>query len=72
MPDSNPTLPSPSVGTALQGTSELRVNQQNTTALKWGSDGKLSALDLERILGLLSQADPVAGALMGGRNDALA
>lgn len=40
-----------------------------TTSLKWGSDGELSELDLQRILGLLSQADPVAEALMAHRDD---
>jgi hypothetical protein len=41
------------------------TDQLNSTALKWGSDGELSDLDLQRILGLLSQVDPVAEALMG-------
>ncbi len=40
------------------------TDQLNSTALKWGSDGELSDLDLQRILGLLSQADPVAEALL--------
>jgi hypothetical protein len=57
--------------THRMGSTEPKLNQQNSTALKWGSDGELSQLDLERILNLLSQADPVAGALMGGRADAL-
>ncbi len=34
------------------------------TSLKWGDDGELSELDLQRILSLLTQADPVAEALM--------
>lgn len=38
----------------------LTLDQQNSTALKWGSDGELSPLDLQRILGLLCQVDPVA------------
>ena len=41
------------------------TDQLNSTALKWGSDGELSELDLQRILGLLSQVDPVARALVG-------
>ncbi len=41
------------------------TDQLNSTALKWGSDGELSDLDLQRILGLLSQVDPVARALVG-------
>lgn len=41
-----------------------RTDQLNGTSLKWGSDGELSELDLQRILCLLSQADPVAEALM--------
>ena len=40
------------------------TDQLNSTALKWGSDGELSDLDLQRILGLLCQVDPVAEALM--------
>jgi hypothetical protein len=36
------------------------LDQQNSTALKWGSDGELSPLDLQRILGLLCEGDPVA------------
>jgi hypothetical protein len=44
--------------------SQLTTNQQNSTALKWGSDGELSQLDLNRILGLLYQADPVAEAML--------
>jgi hypothetical protein len=66
MPDSQRSL-TPDRASTVQP----RLNQQNSTALKWGSDGELSQLDLERILNLLSQADPVAGALMGGRSDAL-
>ena len=41
------------------------TDQLNSTALKWRSDGELSELDLQRILGLLSQVDPVARALVG-------
>jgi hypothetical protein len=41
-----------------------RTDQLNGTSLKWSSDGELSELDLLRILNLLSQADPVAEALM--------
>jgi hypothetical protein len=41
----------------------------NSTSLKWGEDGELSDLDLQRILGLLSQADPVAEALMASPLD---
>jgi hypothetical protein len=32
------------------------TDQLNGTSLKWGNDGELSELDLQRILGLLSQA----------------
>jgi hypothetical protein len=46
------------------------TDQLNSTALKWGNDGELSELDLQRILGLLSQADPVAEALIGERSEA--
>jgi len=44
-------------------------SHSHTTSLKWGSDGELSDLDLQRILGLLSQVDPVAEALVAHRND---
>ncbi|MEI7952857.1 MAG: hypothetical protein WCH37_09285 [Synechococcaceae cyanobacterium ELA182] len=43
------------------------TDQLNSTALKWGRDGELSDLDLLRILNLLSQADPVAQALVSSR-----
>lgn len=43
---------------------QLISDQLNSTALKWGDDGELSELDLQRILKLLSQADPVAEALL--------
>jgi hypothetical protein len=43
---------------------QLLADQLNSTALKWGDDGELSDLDLQRILKLLSQADPVAEALV--------
>lgn len=49
-----------------------RTDQLNGTSLKWGSDGELSDLDLQRILALLSQADPVAEALVGNRCDSQA
>lgn len=42
----------------------------NSTSLKWSEDGELSPLDLSRILEMLSQADPVAEALMRDRNPA--
>jgi hypothetical protein len=42
----------------------LQSSQPTCTALKWAEDGELSPLDLERILNLLSQADPVAEALL--------
>jgi hypothetical protein len=36
----------------------------NSTSLKWCQDGELSKLDLDRILELLVQSDPVAEALV--------
>jgi hypothetical protein len=48
------------------------TSRADTTCLKWGSDGELSELDLQRILGLLSQADPVAEALVAHRTDSAA
>lgn len=45
------------------------TDQLNSTSLKWGSDGELSELDLQRILNLLSQADPVAEALISPGSD---
>lgn len=38
-----------------------------STALKWGEDGELSALDLEQILARLVAADPVAQHLEAGQ-----
>jgi hypothetical protein len=35
-----------------------------STVLKWSSDGELSALDLQRLVDLLQQTDPVAEALL--------
>lgn len=51
------------------GKLSLTTDQQNSTALKWGDDGELSDLDLQRILKLLSQADPVAEALISASQD---
>ena len=36
----------------------------NSTSLKWCQDGELSKFDLDRILELLVQSDPVAEALV--------
>lgn len=55
LPGSSPRTSAPSTP---------RTDQLNGTSLKWGSDGELSELDLQRILSLLSQADPVAEALI--------
>jgi len=41
------------------------LDQLNSTALKWASDGELSALDLERIMARLEVVDP---ALQGLRS----
>jgi len=43
------------------------LDQLNSTALKWSSDGELSALDLERIIARLADVDP---ALQGARRSA--
>lgn len=58
LPMTNVTTPSP-----------LMTDQLNSTALKWGDDGELSDLDLQRILRLLSQADPVAEALLSAAEE---
>jgi hypothetical protein len=50
----------------------LQLDPQNSTALKWSSDGELSPLDLRRIIDLLSQVDPVAEALISDRSDTCA
>jgi hypothetical protein len=50
---------------------QLITDQLNSTALKWGDDGELSELDLQRILRLLSQADPVAEALVRQASEAV-
>jgi hypothetical protein len=54
---------------ALSNEQQLTTDQLNSTALKWGEDGELSDLDLQRILRLLSQADPVAEALLSSADD---
>ncbi len=59
MPEPVRTAPAPNRGT----------DQLNSTSLKWGSDGELSDLDLQRILNLLCQADPVAEALISPEPD---
>ena len=41
------------------------LDQLNSTALKWASDGELSALDLDRIMASLALVDP---ALQGFRD----
>jgi hypothetical protein len=48
---------------------QFSTDQQNSTALKWSSNGELSSLDLQRIVDLLTQVDPVAQALMADRLD---
>ncbi len=58
-----------STKTALTAKPRLITDQLNSTALKWGEDGELSELDLQRILKLLSQADPVAEALVAQVSD---
>ncbi len=62
--------PSKAVFSMFDSGSHLTTDQLNSTSLKWGNDGELSELDLQRILGLLSQVDPVAEALMEGRSEA--
>jgi hypothetical protein len=64
MPDSRASLSSASISKSSYTTDQL-----NSTALKWGEDGELSELDLRRILTLLSQADPVAEALVASISD---
>jgi len=59
MPESRTSLK-----TGLSAKPRLIADQLNSTSLKWGDDGELSDLDLQRILKLLSQADPVAEALI--------
>lgn len=48
----------------MSQSSSFTIDQLNSTALKWGSDGELSPLDHQRILQLLCQADPVAESLI--------
>lgn len=57
--------------TPTECTAGLTSDQLNSTALKWSENGELSPLDLDRILQLLSQADPVAEALVN-RNESAA
>ena len=72
MPDSctrlKPTPPAAEPTTQRSGV-QRTTDQLNSTALKWGDDGELSDLDLQRILKLLSQADPVAEALVSDPSD---
>lgn len=58
-----------SINTGLTAKPQLIADQLNSTALKWGDDGELSELDLQRIIRLLSQADPVAEALVARASD---
>ena len=44
--------------------SKRTTDPLNSTSLKWCQDGELSKLDLDRILQLLVQSDPVAEALV--------
>jgi hypothetical protein len=64
MPDSRTSLKH-----GLTAHTPLLADQLNSTSLKWGEDGELSELDLQRILKLLSQADPVAEALVTQASD---
>jgi hypothetical protein len=52
----------------MQQTAPHRSVDPLNSCLKWRQDGELSELDLNRILELLSQVDPVAEALMGDRS----
>ena len=54
--DSNPPM--------SQSGSQRTTDPLNSTSLKWCQDGELSKLDLDRILELLVQSDPVAEALV--------
>jgi hypothetical protein len=47
-----------------QTTSQHEPATTPSTVLKWSSDGELSALDLQRLVDLLQQTDPVAEALL--------
>lgn len=60
-----PMTHTPGSSPRTASSSTPRTDQLNGTSLKWSSDGELSELDLQRILSLLSQADPVAEALIG-------
>jgi hypothetical protein len=51
----------------MQQTASHRSVDPLNSCLKWRQDGELSELDLNRILELLSQVDPVAEALIGDR-----
>jgi hypothetical protein len=53
----------------MQQTAPHRSVDPLNSCLKWRQDGELSELDLNRILELLSQVDPVAEAFMGDRTD---
>ena len=44
--------------------SQRTTDPLNSTSLKWCQDGELSKLDLDRILDLLVQSDPVAETLV--------
>lgn len=71
-----PNMPQRSSSSAVSTTPSecaagLTSDQLNSTALKWSENGELSPLDLDRILQLLSQADPVAEALVN-RNESAA
>jgi hypothetical protein len=66
MPESRTSLKHPPTAKP-----QLIADQLNSTALKWGDDGELSELDLQRILKLLSQADPVAEALVARVSEAV-
>lgn len=46
------------------------LDQLNSTALKWASDGELSALDLERIMSRLAAVDPAVQSLQSSAESA--
>lgn len=54
----NSHAPLPLSAIQHSASSARQLDQLNSTALKWASDGELSALDLERIMGRLAAVDP--------------
>ena len=53
------------MSTPASSVAPRHLDPLHSTALKWASDGELSAIDLERIMNRLAAVDPAVQSLQG-------